>query len=98
LRDALDLLKLLLIECNIVILRYVLQGLQQIVFHVFFALLLFDDDRALEVQVVFFLEDIEKRRVGAAIDADLLEFVAEVVLNWLFAEGVSCHNNVVLAL
>jgi len=97
LRDALDLLELLLVERDVVVLCNVLQGLEQIVFHVLFALLLLDDNSPFEVEIVFLLEDVKKRGVGAPVDSYFLKFVAEVVFDGLLFEGVSCEDDVVFA-
>ncbi len=95
--DALYLLELLLVERNIVVLCNILQGLEQIVFHMLFALLLLDDNSPFEVEIIFLLEDVKKRGVGTPVDSDFLEFVAEVVFDGLLFEGVSCDNHVVFA-
>ena len=64
----------------------------------FFALLLFDHDRALEIQVVLFFKDVEQGWVGASVDSNLLELVSEVVLDGLFFETASLQDDVVFAL
>ena len=63
-----------------------------------FALLLFDHDRALEIQVILFFEYVEQRWVSTSIDSNLLELVSEVVLDWLFFKTASFQDDVVLAL
>ena len=63
-----------------------------------FALLLFDHDRALEIQVILFFEYVEQRWVSTSIDSNLLELVSEVVLDGLFFKTASLQDDVVLAL
>ena len=64
----------------------------------FFPLLLFDNDGPFEVEVVFLFENVEEGRISAAIDADLLELVAEVVLDGLLLELVPLNDDVVFSL
>ena len=45
------------------------------------ALLLLHDKHSFEVEVILLLKDVEERRVSSAIDAYLLELVAEVILD-----------------
>jgi hypothetical protein len=65
---------------------------------VFFPLLLLDNDGPFEVEVVFLFENVEEGRVSAAIDADLLELVAEVVLDGLLLELIPLNDDVVFSL
>ena len=95
-RYSFSLLELLLVERNVVVLCNVLQGLKQIVFQVFLPLLLLNHDCPLKIQIIFFLKHVKKWRVSASINANLLELVPEVVLDWLLFEAVSLHDHVVL--
>ena len=83
-------LELLFVECDVVVLCNVLKGIKKIILHVFLTLLLLDDDCSLEVQVIFFFEDVEKRWIGTSIDSNLLELVPEMVFNCLLFESVPC--------
>ena len=61
------------------------------------ALFLLHDKHTLEVQVVLLLQDVEKWRVRATINADLLELVAEVILDGLLLKLVSFVQDIVFA-
>ena len=93
---ALGLLELLLVEGDVVVAGYVLKWLQEVVFEMLLALLLLYDDRALEVKVVLFFQNIEERWVSASINTDFLELVPEVVLDRLLLEVVPLEDDVVL--
>lgn len=62
------------------------------------ALLLLHQNRPFKVQIVLFFKDFKECRVGATIDANLLELVPEVVLDRLLLECVASHDDVILAL
>ena len=98
LRNALRLLELLFVERDVVVAGDVLQGLQQVVLQVLLPLFLLNDNRSLEVQVVLLFQNVEKGRVRATIDSDLLKLVPEVVLDRLLLEAVSLEDDIVLAL
>ena len=91
-------LELLLVESDVVVLGDILEWLQQVILQVLLSLLLLDHDSPLEVEIVDFLEDVEKRWVSASINANLLELVAEVILDRLLLKAVSLQNDVVLPL
>ena len=91
-------LELLLVESDVVVLGDILEWLQQVILQVLLSLLLLDHDSPLEVEIVDFLEDVEKRWVSASINANLLELVAEVILDGLLLKAVSLQNDVVLPL
>ena len=97
-RDTLGLLELLLIERDIVVACYVLERSQKVVLDVLLPLLLLDNDRPFEVQVVGFFKDVEKWRVRPTINANLLELVPEVILDRLLFEAAALENDVVFAL
>ena len=61
------------------------------------SLLLLDNNRALHIQVILFLQDVIKWWVSATIDANLLELVAEVILDGLLFEAVALENDVILS-
>ncbi len=88
-RNTLRLLELLLVECDIVVSCDVLQRLKQVILNMFLALLLLNNDRSLEVQIVYFLKDVEQGWIGASINTDFLEFVPEMVLDRLLLELTS---------
>jgi len=92
------LLELLLVESDVVVLGDILEWLQQVILQVLLSLLLLDHDSPLEVEIVNFLEDVEERWVSASINANLLELVAEVILDRLLLKAVSLQNDVVLPL
>ena len=91
-------LELLLVESDVVVLGDILEWLQQVILQVLLSLLLLDHDSPLEVEIVDFLEDVEERWVSASINANLLELVAEVILDRLLLKAVSLQNDVVLPL
>lgn len=91
-------LELLLVERDVVVLGDILEWLQQVILQVLLSLLLLDHDSPLEVEIVDFLEDVEERWVSASINANLLELVAEVILDRLLLKAVSLQNDVVLPL
>ncbi len=97
-RNTLCLLELLLVECDIVVSCDVLQRLKQVILNMFLALFLLNNDRSLEVQIVYFLEDVEQGWVGASINTDFLEFVPEMILDRLLLELASFQDDVVLPL
>ena len=80
LRNSLGLLVLSLVECDVVVAADVLQWFQQVFFQEFAALLLLCYDRPLEVQVVWFFQDVEQGGVSSAVNPDFLEFVPEFYL------------------
>ena len=96
LRYALRLLELLFVEGDVVVLSDVLERLEQVVLQVLLTLLLFNDDRALKVQIVLFLQDVKERWIGATINTNLLELVPEMILDWLLLEAVPLEDDVVL--
>ena len=61
------------------------------------SLLLLDNDCALHVQVILFLQDVIKWWVSATVDTNLLELVAKVILDGLFFEAVALQNDVILS-
>lgn len=63
------------------------------------ALLMFNDNRALDVQVIeFILKDLKKRGVLSSVNAYTLKLVSEVLFDGQFLEGGALHDDVVLAL
>ena len=88
--------ELLFVERDVVIAGDVLKRLEKIVLEVFFPLLLLNDDSPFKIEVVFLFEDVVKGRVSASIDANLLELVAEVILDGLLLELVPLDDDVVL--
>ena len=62
-----------------------------------FPLLLLDYDRPLDIQIVFLLQNVKKGRVSSAINSDLLELVAEVILDGLLRELVFFVQDVIFA-
>ena len=91
-------LELLLVESDVVVLGDILEWLQQVILQVLLSLLLLNHDSPLEVEIVDFLEDVEERWISASINANLLELVAEVILDRLLLKAVSLQNDVVLPL
>lgn len=63
-----------------------------------FPLFLFHDDCSFHVQVVFFFQYIVKGWISTSINADLLEFIPEVVLDRLLFKRVALHYDVVFSL
>ena len=63
-----------------------------------FTLFLFDDDRSLVVHVVDLVKHVEKRWIVATIDADFLELVPEVILDWLLFKAVPFQDDIVFPL
>lgn len=96
-RDTLHLLELLLVKGDVIVPRNVLERPKQVIFHVLFSLLLLDNNCALNVQVILFLQDVIKWWVSATIDANLLELVAEVILDGLLFEAIALENDVILS-
>jgi hypothetical protein len=89
LRNPFGLLELLFVKRDVVVLCDVLQRSEQVVAHMLFALFLFHHDCPLEIQVVFFLQDIKQRRVRATINTNFLELVPEMIFNRLLLKSVS---------
>ena len=61
----------------------------------FLSLFLFDNYRPFDIQVILFFQDVVQGRIGAPINANLLEFVSEMVFNWLLLEGLSLDDHIV---
>ena len=61
------------------------------------SLFLLHDEHPLEVEIVFFLQDVEERRISPAVNSYLLELIAEVILDGLLDELVPFVQNVIFA-
>ena len=61
----------------------------------FLSLFLLHYDCPFDVQVILFFQDVIEGRISAPINPDFLEFVSEMVFNWLLLEGLSLDNHIV---
>ena len=60
-------------------------------------LLLLDYDCPFDIQVIFFLKDIIQRWVCSSINADLLKFIPEMILDWLLLKSGSINDDIIFA-
>lgn len=95
--NSFQLLKLLLIEGDVVILSNVANRREQVLLQVFLSLFLLHNHRPFQVEVVFFAQDIVQRRILASVNADFMKFVPKVIFDWLLLESLSFKYNIILS-
>ena len=82
-RDTFRLSKLLLIESDVVVATDLNHRIQKLGLLMLPSLFLFHNDGPLNVKIIeFVLKDLKERRVLPAINADSLELVSKVLLDW----------------
>jgi len=91
------LLELRLVESNEVVLNNVIYRCKQVSFEQLFPVLVLDDERSLEVEVILLTQNFLEGRILATIDADLVKLVPEMILEGFFFGGLFFRDDVVLA-